>query len=83
MKFQTLEEGAQSTFAVILDKDDEFIAALAYLAKEKRLSGSPFYSTRCLSRSCARLFRARPKRISKNSHSRAGRGPVTHWRHSA
>jgi uncharacterized protein len=42
MKFQTLEEGAQSTFAVILDKDDEFIAALAYLAKEKKLSGSHF-----------------------------------------
>jgi predicted DNA-binding protein with PD1-like motif len=39
MKFQTLEP---RTFAVIFDKDDEFISGLTSLAKEKNLGGSHF-----------------------------------------
>jgi uncharacterized protein len=42
MKFKILEQAAQSTFAVIFDKGDEFIATLTSLAKEKKLGGAHF-----------------------------------------
>jgi predicted DNA-binding protein with PD1-like motif len=42
MKFQTLEQGEQKTFAVIFDKGDEFIEGLTSFAKEKQLRGSHF-----------------------------------------
>ena len=42
MKTRLLEHGAQSTYAVIFDKDEEFIAGLTSWAKEKKLGGSHF-----------------------------------------
>lgn len=42
MKTRLLEQGAQSTYAMIFDKDEEFIARLTSWAKEKKLAGSHF-----------------------------------------
>jgi predicted DNA-binding protein with PD1-like motif len=42
MKFQTLGQDKQRTFAVVFDSGDEFIADLTSLAKEKGLGGSHF-----------------------------------------
>jgi hypothetical protein len=37
-----IEQGAQCTYAVIFDKDEEFIAGLTSWAKENKLGGSHF-----------------------------------------
>jgi uncharacterized protein len=42
MKVRMIEQGAQKTYAVIFDKDEEFIAALTSWAKESKLGGSHF-----------------------------------------
>jgi predicted DNA-binding protein with PD1-like motif len=42
MKVRMIEPGAQKTYAVIFDKDEEFIAGLTSWAKEKKLGGSHF-----------------------------------------
>jgi predicted DNA-binding protein with PD1-like motif len=42
MQFKILEQAAQSTYAVIFDKDDEVIGGLNALAQEKNLSGAHF-----------------------------------------
>jgi predicted DNA-binding protein with PD1-like motif len=42
MKCQTLAQAPQSTFAVVFDKGDEFIAGLTALAKDKKFSASHF-----------------------------------------
>ena len=42
MKVRMIEQGAQKTYAVIFDKDEEFIAGLTSWAKENKLSGSNF-----------------------------------------
>ena len=42
MKVRMIEQGAQKTYAVIFDKDAEFIAALMSWAKENKLGGSHF-----------------------------------------
>lgn len=42
MNFRMIEQGAQCTYAVIFDKDEEFIAGLTAWAKENKLGGSHF-----------------------------------------
>ena len=42
MNVRVLEKGAQSTYALIFDKDEEFIAGLTSWAKENKLGGSHF-----------------------------------------
>ena len=42
MKVRMIEQGAQKTYAVIFDKDEEFIAGLTSWAKENKLGGSHF-----------------------------------------
>jgi uncharacterized protein len=42
MKGKLISEGAQRTFAVILDTDDEAVACLTAFAKEHKLSASQF-----------------------------------------
>ena len=42
MKVRMIEQGVQKTYAVIFDKDEEFIAALTSWAKENKLGGSHF-----------------------------------------
>jgi predicted DNA-binding protein with PD1-like motif len=42
MNVRVLEQGAQSTYALILDKDEEFVAGLTSWAKENKLGGSHF-----------------------------------------
>ena len=42
MKVRMIEPGAQKTYAVIFDKDEEFIAGLTSWAKENKLGGSHF-----------------------------------------
>ena len=42
MNVRVLEHGAQCTYALIFDKDEEFIAGLTSWAKEKKLGGSHF-----------------------------------------
>jgi uncharacterized protein len=42
MQVRILEQSAHSTFALIFDKDEEFIASLTRFAKEKHLGGSHF-----------------------------------------
>ena len=42
MNVRVLEQGAQSTYALIFDKDEEFVAGLTSWAKENKLSGSHF-----------------------------------------
>ena len=42
MKVRMIEQGAQKTYAVIFDKDEEFISGLTSWAKENKLGGSHF-----------------------------------------
>ena len=42
MKVRMIEQGTQKTYAVIFDKDAEFIAGLTSWAKENQLGGSHF-----------------------------------------
>ena len=42
MNVRVLEQGAQSTYALIFDKDEEFVAGLTSWAKENKLGGSHF-----------------------------------------
>lgn len=42
MKVRVLEQGAQSTYALIFEKDEEFIAGVTSWAKENNLGGSHF-----------------------------------------
>jgi len=42
MNVRVLEEGAQRTYALVFDKDEEFVAGLTSWAKENKLSGSHF-----------------------------------------
>jgi predicted DNA-binding protein with PD1-like motif len=42
MKVRMIEQGTQKTYAVIFDKDEEFIAGLTSWAKENKLGGSHF-----------------------------------------
>lgn len=42
MKVRMIEQGSQKTYAVIFDKDAEFIAGLTSWAKENQLGGSHF-----------------------------------------
>jgi len=42
MQFKILEQAAQSTYAVIFEKDDEVIGGLNMLAREKNLAGAHF-----------------------------------------
>ena len=42
MKVRMIEQGAQKTYAVIFDKDEEFVAGLTSWAKENKLGGSHF-----------------------------------------
>jgi predicted DNA-binding protein with PD1-like motif len=42
MNVRVLEQGAQSTYALIFDKDEEFVGGLTSWAKENKLGGSHF-----------------------------------------
>ena len=42
MKFKPLSADAEKTFALVFDKDDEFLATLLDFAKEQNLKGSHF-----------------------------------------
>jgi predicted DNA-binding protein with PD1-like motif len=42
MNVRVLEQGAQSTYALIFDKDEAFVAGLTSWAKENKLGGSHF-----------------------------------------
>lgn len=42
MNVRVLEQGAQSIYALIFDKDEEFVAGLTSWAKENKLGGSHF-----------------------------------------
>jgi len=42
MNVRVLEQDAQSTYALIFDKDEEFVAGLTSWAKENKLGGSHF-----------------------------------------
>ena len=42
MNVRVLEQDAQSTYALIFDKDEEFVAGLTSCAKENKLGGSHF-----------------------------------------
>ena len=42
MNVRVLKQGAQSTYALIFDKDEEFVAGLTSWAKENKLGGSHF-----------------------------------------
>ena len=42
MKVRMIEQGTQRTYAVIFDKDEEFVTELTSWAKESKLGGSHF-----------------------------------------